>query len=131
MATVYSRSAMLITGLMEGTGGAGLQGLAATVTQVIVGTNNNGFATNTITDLAFNNTDATHDAYVQFFDVAAPASVTLGTTAATASYHIPAATAGIFQLNQVFTNGIALAATTTATNATAAVTPITVGVAYL
>src|SRR5216117_681653 len=60
-------------------------------------------------------------AYVQFFDVASGTAVTLGTTTPTLSFGIPAtAAANLFDgTGFQFRNGLKLAATTTATGATA------------
>ena len=60
-------------------------------------------------------------AYVQVFDVAALASVTIGTTAADAV--IPLAANGVYHISSVgmpFLNGIAVFSTTTATGGTGA-----------
>lgn len=129
MAISYSRSHTLIDGLLVGTGGAGYTGLSNTVEQLLVGISGQNTGANLITDLAFYNPNAA-TVFVQFFDVAATGSVSLGSTTATASYTIPSGS-GVLQLNQSYSNGIAVAATTTGTGSTAAASAINIGVAYL
>ena len=61
-------------------------------------------------------------AYVQIFDVATAGGVTLGTTTPKLSFSIPATNAAGFTLSVIgvkFSNGIQIAATTTATGSTA------------
>jgi len=139
MAAVYSRSAMLIQSLVEGTYGYGNSALTATVVQAIVGTNGAALPGTTgvtsegvLTDVAFINTNSAVT-YVQVFDVAAVGSVTLGSTTPTYTYTLPGTSTGVFQVpaTTTFANGLALAATTTSTGSTAAVSTVSVGLAYL
>ena len=70
-------------------------------------------------------------AYLQIFDVAAIASVTLGTTVPTLVLTIAtgaSATDTYGTAGAVFTNGVAVASTTTSTGSTAAVTHARIGV---
>lgn len=130
MAIFYSRCSQLIAGLLVGNGGGSVTGLTNTVVQVLSGISGQNTSANFITDIAFNNL-ANATAFIQFFDVAAVGSVTLGSTTPTASYAVPAGLSGIIQVNQTYANGIALAATTTATGSSALSSAINVGVAYL
>lgn len=69
--------------------------------------------------------------YVQFFDVAAAGSVTVGTTVPKWSIGIPATSAAnLANLNIAFTNGIQVAATTAAGNATAPGTALDCNFSY-
>lgn len=137
MAIVYSRVAMLAQNILEGACGGAIQGLTNTVVQLLVGyagaavpgTTSGATSEGLLTDLAFHNPNTT-TTFVQFFDVAAVGGVTLGTTASTVSYAIPPGD-GVLQLNQTFTNGLAFASTTTASNSTAAAQLVNVGFAYL
>jgi hypothetical protein len=130
MAIYYSRCSQLVAGLLVGNGGGSVTGLTNTVVQVLSGISGQNTSANIITDIAFNNL-ANATAFIQFFDVAAVGSVTLGSTSPTASYAIPAGLSGVLQVNQTYSNGIALAATTTATGSSALSSAINVGVAYL
>lgn len=69
-------------------------------------------------------------AHVQFFDVAAAASVTLGTTVPAYVLAVPASTSATQAFDELpqFDNGIAVASTTTATGSTAAITHLRVWV---
>lgn len=139
MAAVYSRSAMLIQSLVEGTYGYGNSALTATVVQAIVGTNQAGLPGATgftsegvLTDVAFINNNAAAG-FIQVFDVAAVGSVTLGSTTATYVYSIPGSSSGVFQVpaTTVFSNGLAIAATTTNSGSTALGATVSVGLGYL
>lgn len=73
-------------------------------------------------------------AYVQLFDVATTAGVTLGTTTPTLSFGLPASSyteiVHVSTLGIHFANGLQIAATTTATGSTAPGTPLTCDAGY-
>jgi hypothetical protein len=97
-ADVYSNTALAGTAMLAKTGKCSLSGFH------------------------FFNTSSTAAAYVQFFDAAAAASVTLATTTPKMSFGIPAsggATKSIPSRIQ-FTSGMVIAATTTATGSSSA-----------
>jgi hypothetical protein len=71
--------------------------------------------------------------YVQFFDVAAATTVTLGTT--TPTFILAVAAGGVLDKTMVypyaFANGIKIAATTTATGSTAAASAVNITAGYV
>lgn len=76
----------------------------------------------------FSNTNA-GTVYVQFFDAATTAGITLGTTAPKFSIAVPAGggvTDGLYTFGPGFTNGVVVACTTTAAGSTAPGVPVPV-----
>lgn len=130
MANNLSRVASLMYGLLSGVWGYGNTALTGTAVLVLVPSN-----PLTLTDVAFvnGNTAAT---FIQIFDAASAAAVTLGTTVPTATIQCSGTSnsgvnSAIAQLNLPITLGLVIAATTTATGLTAPTNPISVGLGYI
>lgn len=84
-----------------------------------------------LTDYFIENPDATNKAYVQFFNAASTAAVTLGTTAPVRSIGLAAGEkANVAGLALEFPLGLVIAGTTTATGSTTAVTGLVVNLGY-